>query len=75
MKQSYYPINNPSVEVNIWIKLTFDEVLVLKSNLFKLNGNLNKGFLSYNIEDIISKLIMLNKCTFLTILALGSYDL
>ena len=49
-------VDNTTVEIDIGVQLSLDEVFVSKGDLLKFDGNLDKRFLSNNFEDVIGNL-------------------
>lgn len=69
--EAHSSVNQPTVEINIRIKLATNKVLIRKSNLFEFQCNLNQRLSTTNFKYFKGYLNS-RIFTFLTILARGS---
>ena len=54
--ESHSSIDESRIEVNIWIKLSTDEILVRQSNFLKFNSNFDQRFFTADLKDLKSNL-------------------
>ena len=49
-------VDNTTIEVDVGVKLSLDEVVITKSDSFKFNSDFNQWFTSKDIENVIGNL-------------------
>ena len=69
--EAHSSIDQSTVEVNIWIEFSTNEVLVRQCYFLKFNGDFNQRLFSTNLKNLKGNLNRI-KNTFLMIFALGS---
>jgi hypothetical protein len=70
-REAHSSVDEATVEIDVRVELSTDEVLIRKSDLFEFKSDLDQWLLAADIKDVKSDL-NLRLCTFLTILARGS---